>query len=155
MSRWLYFPAPAASAIYTFADTMDSSTFGSGSKCTNPSVTPTFSYFSSSSFVGIRANSLPAIGVAFHFPSTANRSSFISDYPAGTLDITFTWTSGARSGSTATASGATYTTARRLRFWVTYDQFTGGDGWAAIAPNGLGGSLGFTGVNDDFELVLA
>jgi hypothetical protein len=142
--------AAGPTVLYTFTDTMDTA-FGTGSSKANPSSSPSFTFFSAGDFVGIRDDvTAPNHGIAFDFGVAADLSVFTSAHPSGTLNFEFSWTSGPRVGSTATASSATYTISPTDRLWITKDQFTGGDGWAAIAP-----VSGQTGVSDSFILVIS
>ena len=142
--------AAGPAVLYTFTDTMDTA-FGTGSSKANPSSSPSFTFFSAGDFVGIRNDvTAPNHGIAFDFGVAADLSAFTSAHPSGTLNFEFSWTSGPRAGSTATASSATYTISPTDRLWITKDQFTGGDGWAAIAP-----VSGQTGVSDSFILVIS
>ena len=143
--RWLHWPSSSSAIIYSMSGTMDA-TFGTGAKDSNPSSSPSFPYWGSGYFIGIRNDSAPnSLGIVFDFGGTTGLNSFISAHASGTLDIVFTWTSGSRSGSTATATSATYyTTGDRL--WVSDTQFSS---WASIAP-----SASDKGSGDDYTLLI-
>ena len=143
--RWLHWPSSSSSVIYSLSGTMDA-TFGTGSKDNNPNSSPTFPFWGSGYFIGIRKDSAPAsLGIVFDFGGTTGLNSFTSAHSPGSLDIVFTWTSGTRSGSSATATSATYyTTGDRL--WISDTQFSS---WSSIAP-----STSDTGNSESYTLII-